>query len=201
MKTLVSSCRRGTDQSRSIHRRSPFFRPVFFYPTFFCLEPLIGQSETDPRGQLEGARATRAEDRTDPVIGLPKSKLTLVRGTTGCALWIGLSRRYRTNVSVQRAAVTGQVRNVEDVEALSDQIEPDLFSNPDASRHAQVVREEAVVILEFVRQNDVRQRRPDGVTLWANRNARQRRVFGRRKRGVVLIHQHPDFISIQVVAE
>src|SRR5215475_10657033 len=34
-----------------------------------CLRAL---SETEPRGQLEGARAARAEDRTDPVIGLPK---------------------------------------------------------------------------------------------------------------------------------
>ena len=142
MKTLVSSCRRGTDQSRSIHRRSPFFRPVFFYPTFFCLEPLIGQSETEPCGQLEGARATSAKDRTDPVIGLPKSKLILVRGTTGCALWIGLTRRGRTNVSVQRAAITGQVRNVEDIETFHDQIEPGLFAfisvpiTPNASRQA-----------------------------------------------------------------
>ena len=68
--------------------------------------------KTEPRGQLEGARATRAKDRTDPVIGLPKSKLILVRGTTGYALWVGLTRRGRTNESVQRAAVTGQVRNV-----------------------------------------------------------------------------------------
>src|SRR5262245_64207032 len=92
----------------------------------FCLGLLIGQSETESRGQLEGARAARAKDRADPVIGLPKSKLILVRGTAGCALRIGLTRRSRTDVSVQRAAITGQVRNVEDVEAFSDQIEPDL---------------------------------------------------------------------------
>src|SRR5262245_22357369 len=53
---------------------------------WFDLEPLIGQSETESRGQLEGARAPRAKDRADPIIGLPKIKLILVRGTAWCAL-------------------------------------------------------------------------------------------------------------------
>src|SRR5262245_19735458 len=68
--------------------------------------------KTEPRGQLEGSRATSAEDRADPSARLPEGE---VRVTAGC-------RGSGPNVGVQCAAIIGQVRNVEDVEAISDQI-------------------------------------------------------------------------------
>src|SRR5215475_3757624 len=143
---------------------------------FHCIRAL---SKTEPRGHLEGARAARAKNRIDTSGGLAEIK---IRITTRCFLWIRIGwcrqgRRDRTNITVQCAAITGQVRNVENIEAFSNQIESDLFTYPYASCHTQIVREKTVVTLEFRRQNDERQRRSHSVPLRTLRNIAQICVF------------------------
>src|SRR5947209_6438121 len=77
-----------------------------------CAMPSDTNSERQPRGELQRARSACAENRIDPPGGLAKIE-TRVRRRSARDRWPG--------DAVERAAVAGQVGDVEDVEPFPNQ--------------------------------------------------------------------------------
>src|SRR5260370_33906036 len=97
-------------------------------------------SESQSRRKLQSARAACAEDRVDPSGGLAEVET-----------WIGWRRvRYRwPRHPVQRAAVPGQVGDVESVETFSNQQQPQPLGQPDGARDTEIVSQIAVGVREL----------------------------------------------------
>src|SRR4029077_20833777 len=84
--------------------------------------------ETDPRRDLECPRTTRTKYLTDPAGGLPEPGIE------------------------QIAAPAGEVRNVEQVEDLSDQIHSPAIVQFELTAYAQILRQKRIAELKLGRQ-------------------------------------------------
>lgn len=149
--------------------------------------------KTQPRRQLKRARSARSENRADPIGRLPES-VVWIGAPSGCC------RRTDVGGARQRPAVTGQIGDVENVEAFGNQVEFNFFSNGDDARHAQIMRQETVSGGEVVRQHDECVGSAKRIAIRAP-DLRQLRIFRRGERGIVLIHQPPYVIGILATTE
>ena len=147
--------------------------------------------EGQPCGYLERPWSARSKDRIDPASGLTETEIRVA--TSRC--------RGGPNPLIQRTAKASQVSNVEDVETLRDQIEPEVFTNPDDARQSEIVCDEAVTKGEFVRQDDIRERGADDIAVQALGNLSKRRVLWGWVLGVVKSHEFPDAVGVDVMTE
>src|SRR5262249_47944171 len=150
--------------------------------------------EVEPSRKLEGSRTARAKNWIDPVGRLPKKQSGGGKGGRPGRCWAPATR-------FKCAAVSGQVRNIKDVEPFTNQHEPDPLGYGDTPRQTEIVCKEAISGGEFVRQDNVGQRTADSIALRAFRNVFQRDVCRRRKGSIVLGHQPPDVIDVEAVAK